>query len=244
MLQKVKSPLFLLFKNAVLFGLLVFILSYANLYYFSIRVFHKEIEAQVGIANVSSFLLKEALSLLFLLILCSYCGFAFSKRNGLPGMVGLKELKDYGLKYYFPGAFSLVILSYFIFDRFFMIEAPQYFPKIWYWALTIPFASAFLEETVFRFGMLTVLVGGIRRWLHPLWANFAVSLFYALVMTKKTFGFVDIPIELNWLGITGLLGSFLTCFLLGWIYIKKGLIPAIFLHFCLSCKYLIYACVL
>jgi len=236
-----KVLIFPLLKNSLLFACFIFLISYPNLYYFSIKVFYSKIEQRVGIANTSHFFLQQSLTLLFLLFLCSLCGFAFYKRNGLPGLGNFKKIRENGIKIFFPLALILSLFSFLFFDQFFMEKAPQYFPKSILWALAIPFSMAFLEETIFRFGMLTVLVGGIKRWLSPLWANIAVSLFYALVMTRKTFGLADIAIEWNYIGLTAVAGSFFTCFLLGYIFIKYGLKTSIFFHFLLRLKYPIYA---
>jgi len=242
-MKKSINPLFQKFlgnlPNSILWAGVVFIMSYANLYYFTHKVFLLSIQEAAWRSNISTvqFLFRQAFSLVFLLILSSFCGFAFSKHYGLPEWGQFQELRKRAFRFYLPIAICLGIISYFFFDRWFGRLAPEFYPKNFFWAFSIPFRSAFLEETVFRFGMVTVFVGAIRRWLNPLWAVGIVSLFYSLVISQKTFELVGLVWDVNVQTMIMVFNSFLTHFLLGYVYLKKGLSHSIFLHFLLTLKY-------
>jgi hypothetical protein len=224
-------------------GTIVFLVSYPNIYYFTTRVFHREIgqEAWGQFTSLRSFLFTQVLSLVFLMVLCAFCGFSFSQRNNLPGLGRFSDLKENALKQYLPLSLLLIATSYIFFDYWFMPLAPGFYPKQVHWALTIPFRSAFMEELVFRFGLVTVLVGATKKFLSPLWAVGVVSIFYALTMTGKTFDLVGIQWQMNFQHGGMVVSSFFTSFLLGYVYVKKGLISAIFLHFCIGLKYIVFA---
>jgi len=167
--------------------------------------------------------------------LCAMCGFAWSERYGLGGFGSFSNIKKNWLALLIIGILIGVISSLF-FDRPFKKMAPYYYPRNPIWAFFIPINSAFFIETI-RFGMIALVQRLIKN-VH--FANFSIAFFFAIV-GLKSFTFVGLNFNgtillITCFILTGLLNAFY-----GYIFIKKGLISAIFVHLVADMKFLILA---
>ncbi|MEW6095346.1 MAG: hypothetical protein AB1567_02290 [bacterium] len=167
--------------------------------------------------------------------LCGVCGFGWSKKYGLCGFGSFLDFKKDWLKLLIIGG-VIGILSYQFFDKPFKSIAPYYYPTNPIWALTIPINSAFFIETI-RFGMVSLVQRLIKN-VH--FANFSIAFFFAIVGLKS---FIFIGLDFNWsaLAIACFTFTVLLNIVLGYIFIKKGLISTIFVHLVADLKFVVLA---
>jgi hypothetical protein len=167
--------------------------------------------------------------------LCGLCGFAWSKRYGLCGLGSFVTLKANWIKLLIIGIL-IGTVSCLLFDRQFKLMAPYYYPKNPICALFIPINAAFFIETI-RFGMVSLVQRLIKNY-H--FANFSIAVFLAIA-GLKSFTFVGLDFNWTFLAIACFILTVLLNLVYGYIFIKKGLICAIFVHFIADLKFLILA---
>lgn len=167
--------------------------------------------------------------------LCGLCGFAWSKKYGLCGFGSFLDFKKHWLKLLIIGGL-IGVISYYFFDKPFRSMAPSYYPTNPLWALIIPINSAFFQETI-RFGMIS-LVQRLVKNAH--FANCSIAFFFAIVGIKS---FIFVGLNFNWsvLSINCFIFTVLLNIVLGYIFIKKGLISTIFVHLVVNLKFLFLA---
>lgn len=167
--------------------------------------------------------------------LCGLCGFGWSKRYGLCGLGSLAILKNNWLYLLIIGIL-IGVISCLLFDMEFRTMAPYYYPTNPICAFFIPINSAFFIETI-RFGMVSLVQRLIKNY-H--FANFSIAFFLAIAGLKS---FTFVGLDFNWTSLA------IACFILtvllnvmyGYIFIRKGLICAIFVHFIADLKFLVLA---
>lgn len=172
----------------------------------------------------------------FVTLCCAICGLGWSKKFNLVGFGNLWELKRIWLKLITLGLL-LGSISAAFFDTRFKSIAPYYYPANPLWALSILIDSAFFIETI-RFGMMMIAFRLIRR-LYL--SNILTALFLTLV-GLKSFSFLPIGVNnLNLISILAFLFNLVFQLILGYVFIKKGLICALFVHIIYGLKYLYFA---
>lgn len=167
--------------------------------------------------------------------LCGIFGFAWSEKYGLCGLGSFLTLKKDWLKLLIIGIL-IGVISYFCFDRTFKKIAPYYYPTNPIWAFFIPLNTAFFTETI-RFGMVSLVVRLVKN-VH--FANFSIAFFFAIA-GLKSFTFVGLKFDWTILLIACFILTALLNALYGYIFIKKGLIGAIFVHLVADMKFLVLA---
>jgi hypothetical protein len=170
---------------------------------------------------------------LILLFLSALIGFSFATRLDLPGLGEVRAWLK-GLPILIPCGFFLVALSYFAFDRYFLLISPASFPTDPVYLAAVPFKGAFVDETVLRLGLVTIGVGLVRDKA----AGVIVTSAVASLFTIKYFEFIGMPFALDPLFVVHLLLSFLGNLLLGWLFVTRGLLWSMTLTFVLDLKYL------
>jgi hypothetical protein len=166
--------------------------------------------------------------------LSSVVGFSFYQRRGLPG---------FGDKNHFVRSIPLLlalgalmtILSYLLFDRYFIRLSPSSYPTNLLYLVSFPFKAAFTEEVILRFSLVTIGVGILRSKM----AGVVLAAAIATLFTLKYFQFVGISVGFNYLIVTQLLLAFTANLILGYLYVSRGLIYAMALNFLFGMKYLI-----
>ena len=179
--------------------------------------------------------MSAELSLLFLLCLLSaVIGFSFSKRFGLPGIGVWRNLSGHLPALLILGA-AIIALSYWVFDRRFAVVSPISYPKDALSLLCIPFKGALTEETVLRLCVVTLCVGFLRSKIRGVIAASA----FASLFAWKYFQFVGVAVGFNYLFMAHLGLSFLVNLVLGYLFVREGLIYAMALKFILGIKYVV-----
>ncbi len=167
--------------------------------------------------------------------LCGLCGFGWSKTYGLAGFGSFSDIKHNWLKLLIIGVL-IAVVSCLFFDRSFRAMAPYYYPKNPVCALFMPLNSAIFIETI-RFGMVSLVQRLIK---NSHFANFSIAFFFAIA-GLKSFSFVGVNFDWTFVALTCFILTIVLNVVYGYIFIKKGVVCAIFVHFVAELKFLILA---
>lgn len=233
-MQKIK----LVFQKSFGFSLLSLLVSLPNLYYLKNYVYF---DAPINRYPDNISFINQGITLFILLFICCFCGFFYAQFLKLPGFLDKdrKKLTSNEIIIFL----NLILLTFLLLDIPFGEKYPEIYPKSILWATSYPFRICFLNEVIFRFGLLTVLIGGFRYLLSKESVNLIVSVFYAIVSTGKFYQNMDEAFAWDYFGSTYLIGNFVVSYFFGYIYIKYGLVKAIIFHFLFGCKILMYSIV-
>jgi hypothetical protein len=186
---------------------------------------------------------SQSFILFALALLCSLIGFLYSDPLNMPGFGKLSDAAVW-----LPVGLMIGIvftpIRYFLFDRSIIMTIPELFPKPWGWALAQMIGTTIPQEVIVRFGLLTIGVYLLRKLNysgHPVSAIGLISVFGSFVtyLTMIRFNIASklIPNQM----ITLLLLTFCLQWIYCEIYIRKGLVATVCIHFGLTVKFLLYA---
>lgn len=206
--------------------------------FFSLPYFHYMIFVVADKSRFSAgfnpwgFLCGELFVLFLICLLSAMAGFSLYRRSGLPGL-GNPEGVLRSLPFLSALGSGMIILSYFLFDRFFLKISPLSYPKDLLYIISFPFQGAFTDEIILRFCMVTLAVGLVK---HK-GAGVGIVSAFASLMTIKYFYFLGLSPGLNYIFTVQILLSFLSNFLLGYLYVTRGLLYSMALKFIFGTKY-------
>jgi hypothetical protein len=205
-----------------------------SLPYFHYLIFQVSSEGLFQGGNYSYSLLLTQLFLLFILsLLSAMIGFSFSKRFEFPGFGDLKGFTR-SMPYLIMGGAVMIILSFFLYDRYFFEISPISYPKGILYLISLPVKGAFTDEIILRFCLVTIATG----LLKSKSAGVGIVSAFASLIAIKYFHFIGVNISLNYLFLTHIFFSFLVNFVLGYLYVTKGLIYSMALGFFFNLKYI------
>jgi len=159
-------------------------------------------------------------------LLSSVAGFSFSKKQQLPGFGDPRRLKENGPFFVVTGV-MVGILTFLFFDRHFYYISPESYPRNTLYLIIYPFKLAFANEVILRLGLVTIAVRLLRQRTGGVIAVSGI----ATIFTMKYNRFLGIDYSYNTLYITQFVISFLVNSILGYIFITRGLIHSMALHF-------------
>jgi len=186
------------------------------------------------IPNPGTVLVAELFLLFIICFLSAMIGFTFSKRAGLPGF-GTAENWFQSLPLLLLAGFGMIAVSWLLFDRHFIQISPVSYPDHPLYLVFFPFKGAVTDEVIMRFGLLTVCVGILRRRIAGI---VTVSLFASL-LTLKYFRFIGISPDFSYLFVMQMLLSFVSHFVLGYVYVTRGLLQSMTLKLIFGAKYVL-----
>ncbi|MEZ4524726.1 MAG: hypothetical protein R2941_02245 [Desulfobacterales bacterium] len=186
------------------------------------------------IPNPNAVLGAELFLLFVICFLSSIAGFTFSKRVGLPGF-GTAEnwMRDLPLLAFL--GFGMIVFSWLLFDRHFIQISPVSYPDHPVYLLFFPLKGALADEIIMRFCLLTICIGLLRRRI----AGIVIVSGFASVLTLKYFRFIGISPGFNYLFVMQMLLSFVSNFLLGYVYVTRGLLSSMTLKLIFGAKYVL-----
>ncbi|MGE0085993.1 MAG: hypothetical protein AB7S75_16415 [Desulfococcaceae bacterium] len=186
------------------------------------------------IPNPGSVLAAELFLLFLICFLSSMTGFIFSKKAGLPGF-GSQEDWFRSLPLLLLLGLVMIVFSWLLFDRHFIKISPVSYPDHPVYLLFFPLKGAVTDEVIMRFCLLTICVGILRRRIAGI---FIVSVFASL-LTLKYFRFIGISPGFNYFFLMQMLLSFVSNFLLGYVYVTRGLLQSMTLKLIFGAKYVL-----
>jgi hypothetical protein len=184
----------------------------------------------------------QALIMFGVALLCCLVGFMYAHRLSLPGLGW-----DPGLKKWGPLALALGIAAmpvfYFALDRSLVARLPEFFPRPWYLALLQAAGSALEQEVMARFGLVTIGVY-LLRWRgfrgHAWPAGLIVSVFMPLAEFLYISRLAFSAVFLGWQLAVYLGLSFVFQWVQAEVYLRKGLVAALAVHFGLGLRLVLY----
>lgn len=171
-----------------------------------------------------------------LVLICSLAGALLARRYGLVGLGDLTRLRGAAPQILGWGV-TLCAGSYLALGRPLARVAPGSYPSSLGWALLFPFKGALFDETVARFGMMTIICGVVRR---PLAASLLQAVFFAAI-TVKNLSFHGVHLPWGALLAAVLLTALVVHFVQGMVYARHGLLAAAALHWVVDLKYVVHA---
>ncbi len=179
-------------------------------------------------------------------LLCSLVGFLYSERLSIPGFGRARDAWRWMLRGIVAGLF-ITPVSYFLIDRELIQHIPEMFPEPWYWALSWMAGSALSQEAVARFGLLTIGVY-ILDWLNFKRHTRVVVALVSLFGVAGTYLFLSRLYLLGRPGPDVVALSLVLVFVVQWIlcevYLRKGFVASLCLHFGLMARLLVYQLIL
>jgi hypothetical protein len=219
------------FRSLVL-SFLAMIFTIPYFYYLVVAV-----PAQIGSPKNQgawSFIVVELLMLFIILFLSSVIGFSFSKRYELPGLGDVKKFLK-SIPILFLVGIVMIAFSFYFFDRFYFELSPQSYPGECKYLFTLPLKGALADEIILRLGMTTIAVGLLR---HKEAGVVLVSALSAFLVIKYN-QFLGIPLQYDYLFLSQLFFSFCANFILGYLFVRYGLLFAMGLKFFFGFKYIV-----
>lgn len=182
--------------------------------------------------ELKGFLGLQLFLLFIICLLSSMVGFSFSKKLALPGIGDWQHFKGTASYLLLLGV-VITILSYHVFDRYFYQISRASYPTDALYLMTYPLKAAFTDEVILRLCFVTLAVGMFRNKV----AGVVLVSGVASIFTIKYFQFMGLDFQFNYLCITQILLSFGSNLLLGYLFVTRGLLYSMALHFLLGMKY-------
>lgn len=231
-------------RNAVLLAGATMAVALPMLFYhfqrFSISVFKQQPDPAI-LYNLA---MKQGVVVFALALLCSLVGFLYAERLALPGFGALKDIRLW-LPLGFGAGIVFTPVSYLSLDRELIHALPEIYPAFWQSALADIVGTALIQETVLRFGLLTICVYFMRR------GNFFSGHLWPGILIVAAFGTVGAYLFLaefelvQRLSIVQTGAALLFAFAVQWvyceIYLRWGFLAAFCTHMGFSVKFFIYA---
>lgn len=190
---------------------------------------------------------KQSVVVFALAFLCSLVGFLYAQRLELPGFGALQDIR-----YWLPLGFGVGLIctpvAYFAIDRELIQILPELYPEFVLPAVAKMVGTAFTQEVVLRFGLLTICVYFLR------WGNILNGRRITAVIVIAAFGalgtyltLVEFQLAHRLSGAEMGLALFLS-FVFQWlyseIYLRWGFLAVVCMHLGFSVKFIVYALVL
>ncbi len=220
-------------KKSFFFSLIATLVSIPYFQYL-IKAFPESIH--MAAEDLTGILALQLFLLFFLCFICSFTGFILSKKHNLPGMGTFKGLKKF-LPVLIPVGVSAAVFSYFIFDRYMLYISPRSYPDGVFYIIFFLLKNAIAEELILRLGILTLCIGLFKNKT----AGIIITSFIAVLFSFSYLDFIGLTFGLNYILISGVIVTFIINLILGYVFVKRGLISSAFLRLVLGIKYIIIA---
>jgi hypothetical protein len=206
------------------------------LYYLTRIAFADALKQRFGNTSTEQLLRVDLVLIGIALIICSLVGSLLARRYRLPGLGSMAAVRR-ALPYIVPGGALLSAGTYLFFGRHLARRVPGYYPASLGWALLVMVKGAFFDETIARFGMMTIFSGVVRHlWL----ANLLQAAFLTFI-TTRSLPFFGIAVDWNPFLVASVGSSVVVHLAHGWTYGRFGLLSAAALHLLVDSKYALHA---
>lgn len=225
----------LIFQAGIIAGL-AFLAAVTYSYYLTRVAFAARVRRHFAHLSVEQLLQADVILMAVVVVISSLVGSLLAKRYGLAGLGSIKQLRR-GLPFVVVGGAVLSAATYLLFGRTLAHRVSGYYPTSLCWSLLIPLKAALFDETVARFGMMTIFCGAVRRvWL----ANLLQAVFFTS-LTSSYMAFYSITLGWNFFTVASLCSSLVVHLVLGITYARFGLLGCALQHFIISLKFVFHA---
>ncbi len=206
--------------------------------FLSVPYFHYLLVQAPGQNSMQSFpnpygILFSQSGLYFVICLLSIMvGYGFKSRYRLPGFGRIDQWRK-SLPALLLIGLSVLVFSYLVFDRYFMAVSPVPPPDSFVYLIAIPLNGTLTDELILRFGFVTLGVGLCRNKT----AGVALVAFFAAMLTEKYFRFTGIEPGMDHLFAIRFVLAFSINFLLGYLFVTRGLLYSMTVRLVLGLRY-------
>ena len=223
--------------EAAVIAALCFLSAVPYLYYLTHVAFTDRLLERFSSVTIGEVIRADLVMVASVSVLCALVGSLASRRYGLGGL-GLGTVRLLNWRRFVGLAAGLGALTYLLFGRTLARNVPGYYPSSLMWAAMMPIKGALFEETVARYGMMTVVTGIARR---PMVANLIQAAFFTLMMAKGL-DFYGVSAQGQSILLLGLVAStMLLNVVYGWAYARLGLTVAAILHAVVDLRFVVHA---
>jgi hypothetical protein len=210
-----------------------FLAAMPHVYYLTRVAFGQRMREQLAPRSVEEMLRADLVLIGLAVAITALAGTFLAERYGLPGLGDRRRLRA-ALPVLVPGGLLLSAGTYLGFGRHLARRVPGYYPTSFRWAAMLMVKGALFEETVARYGGMTILCGAVRR---PWLANLMQAAFFTF-LTARNVGFYGLSFGWNLASAASLGSSAVVHLALGLAFARAGLLGAALLHLIIDLKYL------
>jgi len=213
-----------------------FLAAMPYVYYLTRVAFGQAMRQRLAPRSVEEMLRADLVLMGLAVAITALAGTFLAERYGLPGLGDLRRLRR-ALPVLVPGGVLLSASTYLGFGRHLARRVPGYYPASLGWAAMLMVKGALFDETVARYGGMTILCGAVRR---PWIANLMQAAFFTIV-TARSVGFYGLSFGWSVAAAASLGSSAVVHLALGLAYARTGLLGAALLHLVIDLKYVAHA---
>jgi len=184
------------------------------------------------IANPHDLLYAQSALLFVICLMSAMVGYGLMRRFELPGfgridawLGSLPTLLAIGL--------LLLLVSQWVFDGDSYRISPAAGPDKLFYLLAIPLNAAITDEMILRFGFVTIAVGLCRNKLRGV----VLAALFAVMLTEKYFTYIGVYAGLDYVTASRFVFSFFINFLLGYLFVTRGLLSSMTVNLVLGLRY-------
>ncbi len=192
-----------------------------------------------GFDNAPALLWGQTAMIFIICLFSAFAGSLFTPRLNLPGLGNLRQWRKEAL-YLAAAGLALMLFIFLTFDRYFYTVLPGFYPDLSLYMVLLPLKGAFTEELILRYGLVTIAVGICRN----RYGGAAMVAGFATILSLEFLQFAGIPLEWNYICIMQLILAFLANFILGAVFVTRGLMAAMTMKLMLEMRYALVALLL
>lgn len=192
-----------------------------------------------GFDNAPALLWGQTAMIFIICLFSAFAGSLFTRRLGLPGFGDIRQWKKEA-PYLAAAGLVLMLFIYLSFDRYFYAVSPGSYPDLSVYMILLPLKGTFTEELILRYGLVTIAVGICRN----RYGGAALVAGFATILSLEYFEFAGIALTWNYICIMQLLLAFLANFILGAVFVTRGLMAAMTVKLMLEMRYALAALLL
>jgi len=224
------------FRRGAVFAALCLAGTMPYLIYYFFVGYAEQIERLSAGTPKSVIFISQAVAMYVALLISGTAGFAWADGKRVVGLGSARSTVE-NLYWLAPVAVVIVVLTHFLLDNALTRQDMLYTPRHPVIALVVPLKSAFFEEGILRFGILTIMY----RLTRNKWAAMTISSLAGIAFGLPHLSFTGLQIEWN-LGIAlQLISRFSVGLFVGYVYCRWGLRSSMALRFIIDLKYVFIA---
>ena len=224
------------FRRGALFAAIFLATSFPYLIYYFFVGYSEQVDKLTAGSPRALFLIGQAVAMYVALLISGTAGFAWSDGKNVAGL-GSTRTAIRNLPWLVPLGIIISVLTHYLFDNELTRQDILYNPKSPVVALVIPLKSAFFEEGILRFGMLTIMY----RLTRNKWAAMTISSIFGIVASLPYMRFLELEVAFDFTLFAMITTRFIMGLLIGFIYCRWGLKSTMFLRFIIDLKYVLLA---
>jgi membrane protease YdiL (CAAX protease family) len=224
------------FSRGAIFAAIFLALSFPYIIYYFFVGYSDQVDKLTHGSPKAFFFISQAIAMYVALLISGTAGFAWSDGKNVAGL-GSTRTTIRNLKWLIPLGIVISVLAHYLFDNELTRQDILYNPKNPLVALVIPLKSAFFEEGIIRFGILTIMY----RLTRNKWAAITISSLFGIAASLPYVRFLELEVVYDFTLFAMIATKFIMGLLIGLIYCRWGLKSTMALRFIIDLRYVLLA---